>query len=275
MSIKNILCAYSGEEAASSGLAHAVKLAKHHNAWVTGIVEHNPSYLERRFSASLSEDIIQGLHQQDDDRIKELEQRFIAQVSKAGIKAPHDHIIVEGRSRDTISSIARAYDLIVVGPHENAMSEDHFSAHPDMIALQSGRPVLSVPDGYASEGLADHAIVAWDGKRSAARALGDAMDSLEDKAKVTVLTVGKTEFEMPDGGGIMSHLERHGINAVHLHVERKGRSIARTIEDSAAEINAKLIVMGAFEHSKFSHDLFGGVTTEVMKTAEVPVFMSH
>lgn len=275
MSIKNILCAYSGEEAGSSGLAHAIKLAKHHDAWVTGIIEHNPSYLERRFSASLGEDIIQGLRKQDDERIAELQKRFVTQLTAAGIKGPHDHIVLEGRNRETIASRARAYDLIVVGPHEAAVSEDHLSAHPDTIALQSGRPVLSVPDGYTADALSDHAIVAWDGKRSAARALGDAMDSLEEKAKVTVLTVGKARFEMPESGGIISHLERHGINAEHLHTQRNGRSIARTIEDTAAEIGANLIVMGAFEHSKFSHDLFGGVTTEVMKTAEVPVLMSH
>ncbi|WP_276326206.1 universal stress protein [Phaeobacter gallaeciensis] len=40
-------------------------------------------------------------------------------------------------------------------------------------------------------------------------------------------------------------------------------------------MGAKLIVMGAYEHSKFSQDLFGGVTHEVIRSSQVPVFMSH
>ena len=147
---------------------------------------------------------------------------------------------------------------------------------PDVLALQSGRPVLIVPDGYEAEALAEHAIVAWDGKRAAARAIGGALSILQDKAKVTVLTVGNVSLgeELP-GGGIMTLLERHGINASHLHKNAGARSTARVIEETARDISAKLIVMGAFEHSKFAHDLFGGVTTEILKTASVPVFMSH
>lgn len=33
--------------------------------------------------------------------------------------------------------------------------------------------------------------------------------------------------------------------------------------------------MGAYEHSKFSQDLFGGVTHELIRSTKVPVFMSH
>jgi nucleotide-binding universal stress UspA family protein len=33
--------------------------------------------------------------------------------------------------------------------------------------------------------------------------------------------------------------------------------------------------MGAFEHSKFSHDVFGGVTTDVIGENDVPVLLSH
>lgn len=47
------------------------------------------------------------------------------------------------------------------------------------------------------------------------------------------------------------------------------------IKDTADEIGAKLIVMGTYEQSKFSQDLFGGVTYAVVRTARVPVFMSH
>jgi nucleotide-binding universal stress UspA family protein len=36
-----------------------------------------------------------------------------------------------------------------------------------------------------------------------------------------------------------------------------------------------LLVMGAYEHSKFREDLFGGVTNEILQECPVPVLLSH
>jgi nucleotide-binding universal stress UspA family protein len=132
--------------------------------------------------------------------------------------------------------------------------------------------VLIVPNGYDAPGLADHALVAWDGKRSAARALGDAMAGLQRKAKVTVLCVGAAP--PPGADRLMANLARHDIDAGLVLRRRKGR-IGETILGAAEDLGAQLIVMGAFEHSKFAHDLIGGVTTDVIRDAKSPVFMSH
>lgn len=132
--------------------------------------------------------------------------------------------------------------------------------------------MLVVPDGYDAPDLADHALVAWNGKRSAARALGDAMLGLEDQARVTVLCVGAERVAGSDQ--LMKTLARHDIDAELRVMPRKGR-VSDMILSAAEEASARLIVMGAFEHSKFSHDLVGGVTTDVIRDATVPVFMSH
>lgn len=41
------------------------------------------------------------------------------------------------------------------------------------------------------------------------------------------------------------------------------------------EVGASMLVMGAFERSKLSEDIFGGVTAEVLKKTHLPVFLSH
>jgi nucleotide-binding universal stress UspA family protein len=33
--------------------------------------------------------------------------------------------------------------------------------------------------------------------------------------------------------------------------------------------------MGAYEHSKFSEDLLGGVTQDILERARLPILMSH
>jgi nucleotide-binding universal stress UspA family protein len=98
------------------------------------------------------------------------------------------------------------------------------------------------------------------------------MSSLEEKAKVTLLTVGSKQA--PGTDILLRNLERHGIDA-DLILKSRRKSVANTILTTAEEVSAKLVVMGAFEHSKFSHDMFGGVTTDVMRDANVPVFLSH
>jgi len=271
MTIRNILAAYGGKAAAGSGLRHAIKLAKHHDAWLTGAVSHGPSLLEARYGGQMHSSVLAELRKLDEERVKSIRLRFDEAVSALGDPSRASFVDLDHTGTPNLAVFARSFDLVVMGNHSDAPSEAQLSAYPDQVALQSGRPVLIVPDGYDENSLADHALVAWDGKRAAARALGDAMQVLEEKSKVTVLTVGTAPADVDV---LMTNLERHGINAEHVNRPR-GKSVGATIQETAAEISAKLIVMGAFEHSKFSHDVFGGVTTDVIRNAETPVFMSH
>tara|TARA_A100001391_G_scaffold51560_1_gene31612 strand:+ start:91 stop:918 length:828 start_codon:yes stop_codon:yes gene_type:complete len=275
MSLKSILCAYGGETSGGGELRHALRLADHHGAHLTGVLRHGNDLLQSRHHAMIPHDLMKQLRNLDTDRITEVKRKFARTIEKSGMQDRSEFISLEPEGGVRLSELARHYDLIVTGPHSGATAESHLSANPDTLALNSGRPVLVVPDGFEAEGLSRHAIIAWDGKKSAARALGDAMATLEEKAKVTVLTIGKTLPAAMPGGGIMTLLERHGIHAVSMHVDRDRRSIARIIAEAAQKVGAELLVMGAFEHSKFSQDIFGGVTHDILKAPKIPVLMSH
>lgn len=272
MSIKSILSAYSGDASKGSGLRHALRLAKHHDAWVTGVLRHSQSNLEQTLRSSVPERFLKTFFEAEQARFEEVAERFRAVTAEAGYEDRSDFVDLNAEEGTSLSGFARTFDLVVTGVHSHRENEAHMSANPDLIALRSGRPVVVVPDDYDADGLADHAIVAWDGKRSSARALGDAMIGLENRAKVTVLTVGSQPA--PGTDLLLRNLERHGIDANSVLKPRQG-PIADTILSVAKDVSAKLVVMGAFEHSKFSHDVFGGVTTDVIQDADVPVFLSH
>lgn len=271
MPVKNILSVYSGEDARVAGLDHAIRIARHHEGWITGCVIHGHSVLEQRFATLLSEHVLSNLREIDENRISAIKSRFEERTALAGVSAE----FIECSSDETLSVAARNFDLIVMGRHHAELDEDHLSAHPEYVAVHSGRPILVVPDGYTADSLADHAVVAWDGKRAAARALGDALPFLADKAKVTVLTIGKSKPDLDDPASPLRLLARHRINAVHHHVQRDGNSIGQTIMTAADDVGAKLIVMGAFEHSRLGQSIVGGATTDVLRNAAVPVFLSH
>lgn len=271
MQIKSILSAYSGDIARGSGLRYAVKLAKHHQAHLTGVLRHGQPMLEGRFAAQIPEKLLTQLREADDTHIAQIAARFHVLAAGHGLADDAEFVEIDPQTDGSLSAFAHAFDLIVTGVHDDAANEAHLSAHPDILALKSGRPVLVVPDGYESDDPANRAMVAWDGKRSAARALGDAIGILAEKSHVTLLSVGTT----PRGTGrMLANMQRHGIAADTRTVARQG-SIAQTILAEAEIDAAKLIVMGAFEHSKFAHDLFGGVTTDVIAKSAVPVFLVH
>ncbi|MEM9231634.1 MAG: universal stress protein [Pseudomonadota bacterium] len=271
MTVKSILCAYSSYEAKGSGLQHAIRLALHHKAHLTGVLRHGTSFLADRYVAQMPEALLSHIRETDAKIIAEIRQRFESTTAAAGLVEQSEFVELKPAQDGPLSEFAHGFDLIVTGVHSEAATEAHLSANPDVLALKSGRPVLVVPDQYDADGLADRALVAWDGRRSAARAIGDAMSVLAEKSHVTLLSVGST----PRGTDRMvSNMQRHDIKVDARTVDRSG-SIADTILLSAQSDGAKLLVTGAFEHSKFAHDLFGGVTTDIIANAAVPVFMAH
>ncbi|WP_319529776.1 universal stress protein [uncultured Cohaesibacter sp.] len=276
MTIKNILCAYSGEQDKGSVLDYAMMLAHRNDAWLTGILRHGFSKMERRIVTIVADEIHKAVQEAEFKQIKGIIARFHETVRAGGLGDRSDFIDLEPDMLMTLSEIARTYDLVVTGTHPDDETYEFLAAYPDRIALQSGRPVIVVPDGHVAKGWVDRVVIAWDGNRTVARAVGDILPLLDPHSKVTLLTVGSSHtVDRYPGGGIMKLFERHGIEAQHIHDRGFEKSVAISILDCAMELEADLIVMGAFEHSKFAQDIFGGVTTEMIRETKIPVFMSH
>ncbi|SNY92683.1 Universal stress protein family protein [Cohaesibacter sp. ES.047] len=276
MTIKSILCAYSGEQDKGSVLDYSMMLAKRHDAWLTGILRHGFSKMERRIATIVADEVHRAVKAAELKRINDIVKRFHQIIQQNGLEDRSNFIDIEPEMLMTLSEIARTYDLVVTGTHADDENYGFLAAYPDRIALQSGRPVIVVPDDHTPTGWTDHVLIAWDGRRTVARAVGDLLPYLHKDSKVTLLTVGASHtVDRYPGGGIMTLFERHGIEAEHIHDRGLEKSTAIAILDCAMELEVDLIVMGAFEHSKFTQDIFGGVTTEMIRETRIPVFMSH
>jgi nucleotide-binding universal stress UspA family protein len=194
----------------------------------------------------------------------------------AAVAADRLHWIDCTRGVDSaVAEYARLYDITVLAA-DQPETEAHLLLHPDRVALMSGRPTLVFPATFAAKEINEHAILAWDGGRSAARALTDAMQVLETKRLVTILTIGDSarRSALP-GIDIETVLARHGVPTETVALARDGHSIGRQILDFCAASQAGLLVMGAYEHSKFREDLLGGVTHTVTREADLPILISH
>jgi nucleotide-binding universal stress UspA family protein len=99
---------------------------------------------------------------------------------------------------------------------------------------------------------------------------------LETKEVVTILTVGRDDAVMERQSDMLrEHLDRHGVTTEWRPLRPDGLSTAAAILDWCAANDPELLIMGAYEHSKFRDDLIGGVTNAVLAGAACPVLMAH
>lgn len=272
MTIKNILVGYSGSETSEGALKVACGLARKFDAHLTGLMARDLVGVVPQTLLSQSHELRKIVADNEKQTMKDAMKKF-----EAGTEGlPNRHWRTFDNEGDvTLIEQSRYHDLTVMGQYNTEQRETAFSTHPDRVALLSGRPILVVPKGYDAP-LKDEIVVAWDGERAAARALADAMQILEATAKVRVLTVGRGDNAMERPAKmLLTHLDRHGVEAEWVRLRLSGFSVARVIIEWCRENNPGLLVMGAYEHSKFREDLFGGTTNSILSEAVCPVLLSH
>lgn len=171
---------------------------------------------------------------------------------------------------------ARTRDLCLV-PVAN--QNDGQRSVIEAVVFGSGRPVLTYRPGTADLQATGpgEVVLAWDGTKTAARAMADALPLLEKAQKVRVLTVTgeKTSTGSGLGKDAQRHLRAHGINAVIDEVDANGRSIGVVFEDYFERQKPDLIVMGAYGQSRAREFILGGATEHMLKSPRVPLMLSH
>ena len=273
MSFRYILVAFNGTESAISALRYAASMAQHNGAYVTAILAHSEHEVVNSRAAWVPKEATKIIADANVEFLNGIEASFedlrgsLNLGDKLAVKR------VAGRVDSVLSECAQVHDVLVVGQDQKTGTDPHVSIHNDKIALMSGRPVLVIPRGYDAVADSGTSVLAWDGGRAAARALADSIDLLEARKAVTVLTIGKVELARPIEE-VRTQLSRHGIQASHVALD-SGKSIAQTMLDYCKAHSPSILVMGAYEHSKFREDFFGGVTARVLIEAPCPILLSH
>jgi nucleotide-binding universal stress UspA family protein len=176
---------------------------------------------------------------------------------------------------ETFGLAARHYDLSVVAqvqPQDDGMENLMIQA----ALFDSGRPVLVVPY-IQKEGIKlGRVMVCWDGSRSAARAVADALPLLQRAGQVDVVTVDAKERRNDlRGAQIAEHLARHKIKVDLNNLVAPDSEAADVILSRAADSEADLIVMGGYGHSRLREFVLGGVTRSMLGAMTAPVLMAH
>lgn len=177
---------------------------------------------------------------------------------------------------DHVAQRARTRDLCIVplaGPYDGQIEV------VEAALFNSGRPVLVFRAGEAnlSPLPPETVVVAWDGSRCAARAMGDALPILRLARRVRILTIldEKPSAVAGLGGDVLRHLKAHGIAAEVDQVPAAGRRIGEALDAYLAKASPDLVVMGGYGHTRLREIVLGGATEHALFHLKSPVFISH
>jgi nucleotide-binding universal stress UspA family protein len=75
---------------------------------------------------------------------------------------------------------------------------------------------------------------------------------------------------------VLAYLRCHSIGATAQVVTPELRSVGDTLLAAEAELEAGLLIMGAYSHSRLREMLLGGATRHILKNASArPVLLAH
>lgn len=278
--IKDILVCLEGSSSAESATRLAIDVARTCGATLAGLaIVDEPDI---RAGAAMGIGAASFKHERDEALLADAHKHaadwialFERRCREAGVTAKGLEVV--GRPADSILEEMEAHDLTVIGRDANFRFETEREdlQTRDAILHQATRPVLLVPD-VEEQTLSSTVLIAYDGSNAAKRALTSFAESgLAASRAIHVATVddnGARAWEMANRAVQM--LGAMGIPA-------KGHNVVSLLSNVDSlfalgkELNAGLMVMGAFAHRRLRHLFSGSVTHGLLEKSPIPLYLQH
>ena len=278
MGLNDIVVYVDSSEATKARVGFAVALAKEHGAHLIGIA-FAPTALLPLYGADVSfadmSEVMASVRTQGANALR----AFEARANADGVSVEAE--LMQGMSEEfphDFAHAARHVDLAILGQPRDGDPLIGQYALVERCLFASGRPVIIVPALTDKPSLEGTIVAAWDGSAEAARAINDALTFLKPASRVVLVVgvmSGQDDEQAPQTDDMMAHLKRHGVTAEALRVKAGEGDIGRLLLSTAKSLDADLMVMGAFHHSRWREFILGGVTLTVLEEATIPLFMAH
>ena len=182
----------------------------------------------------------------------------------------------EGDISDTTLPLARAVDVFV------ALRPNGQSNEPrgliESLLFGTGRHLFLVPDDQKVMAPFENVLVARNGSRESARALAESLPYLHQARKVGFVVVeGRhpIEAEALMGNDTVNHLRHRGINAIKYRAVGQEDEIADALIEECRKLDANLLVMGSYGHSRLHELLPGSTTDRILRRSPVALLLAH
>ncbi len=276
MSYKSILTIVTNENleqsALNSAISIATRLGAHLDVVCIGVDQSQMGYYYAGANAILMQENLQRAQ----DQVVKIEQVVSERLQGEQLPYGVETIVAQlGGMAQIVAQRARFSDLVILPkPYgENAGPEDEAVIESAM--FDGHVPVVVMPSDMS---FGEKIVVAWNQSDESMRAIRAALPLLQaaDIVNVTIINPPSHGPERSDPGGALSQwLSRHGVHAEISVLAKTMPRISDVLARHATDLEADMIVMGAYGHSRFREAILGGATRNTLERATIPVFMAH
>jgi len=177
-----------------------------------------------------------------------------------------------------ISARARFSDMVVLPKPYGEGRGIELESVTEAALFQGQTPVLILPDKVDPAPRPKNILIAWNESAEALNAVRVTLPLLKqaDQARIAIIDPPVHGPNRSDPGGMLSqYLARHGIRVEIDVLAKTLPRVADVLMRQAGDMDADLLVMGAYGHSRFREAIFGGATRSMLETASLPVLMAH
>jgi nucleotide-binding universal stress UspA family protein len=177
-----------------------------------------------------------------------------------------------------VAARARFCDLVVLPQPYGEQRGVEMEPVVEGALFEGGVPVLVLPETGMPAATPKRIVVGWNESAEALRAVRAAMPLLiaSDSVHVVVIDPPTHGPNRSDPGGLLAQfLARHEVKAEIDVLSKTMPRMSDVLMRHVSDVEADMIVMGAYGHSRFREAILGGATRNMLETAGVPVFMAH
>ncbi|PIE16498.1 MAG: universal stress protein [Rhodobacterales bacterium] len=177
-----------------------------------------------------------------------------------------------------VSHKARFSDLVILPRPYGKTHGQEQEIILEAALFEGSAPTLitSTEASLNTEGL--RVIVAWNESLEAMAAIRAALPMLQAAESVNIAIIDPPQHgpDRSDPGGALSQmLARHGVKTEISILAKTMPKVSDVLLRHARDIDADMLVMGAYGHSRFREAILGGATRNMLESANIPVFMAR
>jgi len=275
MTYATVMVSLALDESNEARLEAASQIAERFDSGIVGIAAAQFSPPLYFTSGEQAQNLIDQGQASIKKRMSELEAQF-REATRNRAKYVEWRYAIDFPARYILKE-ARCADIIVSGGQSNAFSDPFAVASPKDLVMQAGRPLFIAPDNVSWLDLRS-VLVAWKDTPEARRAIADSLPMLRKAKDVTVAEIVEADDSRSAAvlrvRDVVAWLSRHGVPASELVPEKNGDAIAQ-LDAIAANVDAGVVVAGAYGHSRFRELILGGVTQHLITQSTRCVLLSH
>ena len=260
-------------------LAHAVAAAKAHDAHLDvlclGVDRSQTGY----YYAGASAIVLQETITKANDEAQAIEKKVKSELSNSDIRWGSETGVAQladlGRH---VAARARFSDMVILPKPYGEGRGAELEPVTEAALFEGHTPALILPEGDAPNPIPARLMIGWNESAEALSAVRAALPLLirADTVHVAVIDPPAHGPNRSDPGGLLSqYLARHDVKVEIDVLSKTLPRVSDVLIRHAGDMDADMIVMGAYGHSRFREAIFGGATRYMLEQAKVPVLMAH